>query len=159
MVSLSSKSHRLVRIVAVALLLTILSAPSSRAQQGKPVCWVDGGLKADFGSENQLRELQRYAKSGTCEVFAMTWRIKMLPQRQSLMLWDLKKQALYRIHVDAGARWERWSGATKAAILADDASDGLDLPSYSDGQGKTDASPEAAAFVKSHAPKKFDTAF
>jgi hypothetical protein len=123
------------------------------------VCWVDVGAKAEYTSGDQVRELQRQAKSKSCDVLALAWRVKPIPARQSMLLWDAKQQSLYRVHVEGSAsHWEKWSGATKDRILLDDPSDGFDLPSYSEGRGRVGLTSSAVAFVHKHAPKKFDPA-
>lgn len=129
----------------------------------KAACWVEVGLKAEYGSGDQIRDLQRYIRSTSCDLFGMAWRIRPIPARQSLLLWDAKLQVLFRVHVEgmvaSAVQWEKWTGATKERVLADDPADGFDLASYVDGRGKVGMSSEAATFVRKQAPKRFDSAF
>ena len=114
------------------------------------------GLKQMYGSYEQLQELQRLVESTGCPQLAITWRVQFLPNRRSLLLWDTERQTLVRIHVEGStASWELWTGATKAAILADDPDDGFDYASYRDGRGKVPLSDAAKAFVREQDAKTF----
>jgi hypothetical protein len=145
--------------------LSILFAVSLLAQSQVPkgVCWVEVGLKADYGSSDQVRDLQRHTKNTSCDLFGLAWRIRPIPDRQSLLFWDAKQQVLFRVHIEGkeastAVRWEKWTGATKERILADDPSDGFDLASYLEGRGKAGMSPAATSFVRKRAPGRFDAA-
>jgi len=111
-----------------------------------------------YGSFDQIRDLQQFARSNTsCAFFAITWRIRPLPNQRSLVIWDLNRQRLVRIHIDDGhARWERWTGATRRAVIADDPGDGYDYASYTNGSGPAGLSRAARTFVHSNARGVFD---
>jgi hypothetical protein len=135
----------------------------AQSQVPKGVCWVEVGFKAEYGSADQVRDLQRHTKNTSCDLFGLAWRIKPIPDRQSLLLWDAKQRVLFRVHIEGKAasatvRWEKWTGATKEGILADDPSDGFDLASYLEGRGKVGMSSAATGFVRKHAPGRFDAA-
>jgi hypothetical protein len=147
----------------VSLMLFALSLPI-QSQDAKAVCWLEVGLRAEYGSADQVRDLQRYAKTSSCDVFGLAWRIQPIPERNSLLLWDVKHQVLFRVHVEgkgpaAAVRWEKWTGAARERILADDPADGFDLASYLEGRGKVGVSSTATSFVRKQAPGKFDAAF
>jgi len=107
---------------------------------------------------DQIRDLQQFARSNTsCEFFAITWRIRPLPNRKSLVIWDINAQRLVRIHIDNGqSRWERWTGVTRRAVIADDPGDGYDYASYTNGTGPAGLSHAARTFVLAHARATFD---
>jgi hypothetical protein len=77
-----------------------------------------------------------------------------------MLLWDAKQQLVFRVHIEGGsdARWERWTGAARERVLADDSSDGFDLASYVEGLGRVGMSTNATAFVRKHASGRFDRA-
>jgi hypothetical protein len=135
----------------------------AQIQTSKAVCWIEVGARAEYGSTDQVRDLQRHVKSSSCDLLGLAWRIKPIPERESLLLWDAKQQTLFRVHVDgrgasAVVRWEKWTGAAKEKILADNPSDGFDLASYLEGRGKVGMSPAAISFVRKQAPGRFDAA-
>jgi hypothetical protein len=116
------------------------------------------GTKEDYSSSDQLRDLQRRIKGGRCDVIALAWRLKFLPGRQSLLLWDANDEVLVRVHVEgSGARWEKWGVANKARILADDPSDGFNLSPYTEGRGPKFVSQGMAGFVRKHSGGTFDS--
>jgi hypothetical protein len=109
------------------LILALFVAMQSR--RAAPACWTNVETRVTYGSSDQLRDLQRRVKSTSCHFIALAWTTKAIPTEQSLLLWEAKQQLLFRIHVEKGhARWEKWTGATREGILADDPSDGSTSP-------------------------------
>lgn len=141
-------------------LLLILATLAGLPHHPAPpdACWKDVGLKAEYGSADQLRDLQQFARSGrSCDFYAITWRIRPMPDRRSVLIWDLNRQQLVRIHIESHRpRWERWTGATRRAVLADDPGDGYDYASYTSGSGSAGVSSGARSFVRSGAGSRFD---
>ena len=141
---------------------TILLALALGVQAADPaaLCWVDRGARADYGSGEQLAELQQAFRDGTtCQVWAVTWRVQSVPRRTSLLLWDAGREELIRIHLAGGqVEWERWTGATKDRILLDEPSNGIDLPGYVRGGGRVAVSPEARDLIQKGAKGRFDEA-
>jgi hypothetical protein len=126
-------------------------------QQPDSKCWHQVGLRAEYGSFEQGQELRRLAKSTQCKFVAITWRIKLLPDRRSIMVWDVDRATLFRIHVDkaTGSVWDHWAGVTKAAIAKEDLSDGFDFQGYRTGSGKAPVTGEVREFIKKHSPSGF----
>lgn len=137
--------------MALALVLML------QAKSATIPCWTNVETRMAYSSSDQVRDLQQRVKNNSCAFVAMAWSTKAAPQQQSVLLWDPKEHLIFRIHVERGtARWEKWTGATKERILADDPADGLDQASYSDGTGRAGLSAAAVAFIKKHAPRRFD---
>lgn len=137
------------------LILALLGVPRHAPATA---CWKDAGRQAEYGSADQIRDLQQFARSNTsCAFFAITWRIRPLPNRRSLVVWDLDGQRLVRIHIEGGQpRWERWTGVTRRAVIADDPDDGYDYTSYTSGRGPAGLPAAAKRFVRSNARAVFD---
>ena len=99
--------------------LLLLGNPTVAQQQSG--CWVDQGIKDLYSSYQQIQDLQRVARSGDCEVLAISWQVRLRPDRHSLMLWDSNREMVVRLHVEgSGATWESWRGVDRSHILTDD---------------------------------------
>ena len=136
-------------LIAVAMLGQTNAAPSE--------CWIRLPSRPQFTAAEQVRALQSRITSSSCDVAGVTWAAA--PARHALLLWESTSQTLWRVTVDgATARWERWGGASKARILADDPADGFTLGAHTEGKGRAPMSPAAGGFVKQQAPGTFDEA-
>jgi hypothetical protein len=119
-------------------------------------CWVDVGQKDMYGSYDQGVELQGMAESRDCPLLAITWRLKMMPNRRSLLIWDADKQTLVRIHVQgSSADWESWTEVSKDRLLAEDMGDGFDFAGYQMGEGRAPCSTEARQFIRENDGRTF----
>ena len=80
--------------------------------------------------------MQNRVKAGGCEVIGLAWTTTAAPSQESVLLWEAKPQTLWRLTMDRqGPRWEKWGGASRERILADNAADGFTLGAYESGQG------------------------
>lgn len=141
-------------IVGLICFVTFFLTESAEAK-----CLVDIGKKEQtaYGSDQQVSGLQNLIKSkSTCDVMALRWKTQ-LPERvqQNILILDIKNKQLLRIKLipelkDFSYRWEMWSGATRDQILADDPSDGFDLPGFvaSNPNQKPPLSPRIIDFLK-----------
>jgi len=122
------------------------------------VCWASLGPRAEYAASDQLRDLQARLKSGGCDAIGAAWSTKA-PVQQNLILWDGKQETLWRVTVEKQAvRWEKWAGATRERVLADNPADGFTLGGRTSGTGRAAISPAAGGFVKQQAPGTFDAA-
>jgi hypothetical protein len=92
------------------------------------------------------------------------WRTRILPRQRSLILWDVDRQTLTRVHIQSEggtpvSMWEQWSGVSREAIDAEDLDDGFDFGSYRDGRGSASLPAAAQAFVQRYAPGVFTAAY
>jgi hypothetical protein len=145
----------MVGTILFSLLLNAQSPPPPAA-----LCWIDRGNRPDYGTTEQLHELQQAFRDGTsCQVWGVTWRESSVPRRTSFLLWDGGREELLRVAVEDGVvYWERWRGATKDRILLEDPADGIDLPGYVRGSGPAVVSPEARDLIQQGAKGRFDSA-
>jgi hypothetical protein len=136
-------------LLAVALIGQGHVAPDS--------CWTKMAARAAYSASDQVRDLQSRLAAGACDVVGLTWATTGKPPQESVLLWESRLQTLWRLTMEArGPRWEKWSGASRARILADNPADGFTLGAYTQGQGRAATSLPAGAFVKQHAPGTFD---
>jgi hypothetical protein len=125
--------------------------------QAHDACWTKIAARPEYSAADQVRDLQGRVKAGGCEVIGLAWETTAKPSQQSVLLWESKPQTLWRLTIDAGGpRWEKWSGATNAQILADSPADGFTLGAYTQGKGRAATTTSAGGFVKQHAPRTFD---
>jgi hypothetical protein len=138
-----------------AVLIAI--AMSGQAPPAPAACWTTLPSRPQFTAADQVRELQARIQATTCDVVGLSWTAS--PKEQGLLLWESKPQTLWRVTmVGQAARWEKWSGANKTRILADNPADGFSLGAATQGKGRAGISPSAGGFVKQHAPGTFDAA-
>lgn len=136
-------------LFAVALIGQAHDAPGS--------CWTKIAARPEYSAADQVRDLQSRLKTSGCDVVGLTWATTAKPPQESVLLWESKPQTLWRLTMDArGPRWEKWIGATKERILADNPADGFTLGAYTEGKGRAATSLPAGGFVKQHAPGTFD---
>jgi hypothetical protein len=122
-------------------------------------CWTKIAPRPQYSASDQVRDLQGRIKSGGCDVIGLAWTTRGAPAQESALVWESKPQTLWRLKVDKqGPEWEKWSGATRERILADNPADGFTLGAYSQGKGRSAMTPSAGGFVKQHAPGTFDAA-
>ena len=115
-------------LFVAALIGQTAAAPAS--------CWTKIAPRTQFGAPDQVRDLQTRVKAGGCEVIGLAWTTTAAPSQESVLLWEAKPQVLWRLTMDRqGPRWEKWAGASKERILADNAADGFTLGAYSQGKG------------------------
>ena len=120
-------------------------------------CWTKVAARPDYTASDQVRDLQSRVKVSGCEVVGLAWATTAKPPQESVLLWESKPQTLWRLTMDRqGPRWEKWSGASKERILADNPGDGFTLGAFSQGKGRAATSTSAGGFVKQHAPGTFD---
>jgi hypothetical protein len=150
-----------------AILLEILLASSLAGTPWQSsACWQNKGQRELYGSYEQVIDLQNSVKATKCALLALSWRIVMPGggTRRSFLLWDSAAQTLARVHIESGGPqgrdvyWDKWTGATREQILADDPSDGFDLGRYSTGRGRVVLSSKQRAFVRRNAGNRFDVA-
>jgi len=144
-------------LLAAALVVSVPARTQAQDEPAAATCWQDEGPQAvgAFNSDAQLALLKSQAAS-SCAMFGATWRENFpYGERFGYLLWDPSEGVLWRLHTGLMPSWERWSGATRAAIQADDASDGMDLPGYRDGAGEGNLSAAVNAFWREHAPDRF----
>jgi hypothetical protein len=136
-------------LIAVAIIGQANAAPDA--------CWTKLPSRPQFTAADQVRNLQAHIKSAACDVVGLAWTTS--PTQQGLLLWEAKPQTLWRLTMDGpAARWEKWAGASRARLLADNPADGFTLGVYTQGKGRAEISPSAGGFVKQHAPGTFDAA-
>jgi hypothetical protein len=136
-------------LLAVALIGQAHDAPGN--------CWTTIPARSEYSAADQVRDLQSRLKTGACDAVGLTWATTAKPPQHSVLLWDSKADTLWRLTMDAsGPRWEKWAGATRARILADNPADGFTLGAYTQGKGRAATSLPAGGFVKQHAPGTFD---
>jgi hypothetical protein len=134
-------------LIAVAIIGQANAAPDA--------CWTKLPSRPQFTAADQVRNLQAHIKSAACDVVGLAWTTS--PTQQGLLLWEAKPQTLWRVTMDGqAARWEKWAGASKARLLADNPADGFTLGASSQGKGRAATSTSAGGFVKQHAPGTFD---
>jgi hypothetical protein len=139
------------------LAVLIALALTGQANAVPPACWTRITSRPQFTAAQQVRELQGRIKSASCDVIGVTWTTS--PSEHGLLLWESKPQTLWRVTMAGqAARWERWSGASTARLLADEPADGFTLGANTQGKGRAAISPSAGGFVKQHAPGTFDAA-
>ena len=138
-----------------ALLFVAALIGQTQAAPGK--CWTKVAPRAQYGASDQVRDLQNRVKAGGCEVIGLAWTTTAAASQESVLLLETKPQTLWRLTMDRqGPRWEKWGGASREGILADNAADGFTLGAYSQGKGRAATSTSAGGFVKQHAPGTFD---
>lgn len=133
-------------------ILLLLMAGYSPAQQEQSKCWRDTGTKDLYSSFQQVEDIQQLAKAGECEVLAITWQVKLLPERHNLMLWDSREQEMVRIQVDASdVNWEVWGPVSRSDILTRDPVDLCEYVKRQAGQGRAPLSEAARGLVRANA--------
>ena len=105
-----------------------------------------------FGSYEQLQYIQNEIKKNNCSFIQMTWQTKTFQgaKMNRILALDLKEGVLMRARgAVAGMKpsWEFWYGFSTQDVLADDPSDGFDLPNYT------------TSFDKSKLSKKLNKVF
>ncbi|UCD24548.1 MAG: hypothetical protein JSW51_01115 [Gemmatimonadota bacterium] len=81
-------------------------------------------------------------------MLAITWQMRLRPDRHSLMLWDSKQETVVRLHVeDSAATWESWRGVDRSHMLTDDPAKEFDYASHDTGENKAPLSGTAGQFV------------
>jgi hypothetical protein len=74
-----------------------------------------------YSSFQQVEDLQRFARARSCEIIAITWQVKLLPERYSLMLWDSGTEEVVKIQVEiSDVKWEAWKGVSRGDLLTRD---------------------------------------
>jgi hypothetical protein len=122
-------------------------------------CWTSIAPRPQYSASDQVRDLQGRIKTTRCDVVGLAWTTAGGTAQQLAIVWESKLQTLWRLTVDKqGPRWEKWSGATRERILADNPADGFTLGPYIQGKGRSAISLPAGGFVKQHAPGTFDAA-
>lgn len=138
------------------LLLAVALIGQSSANPGR--CWTSLSSRPQYAAPDQVRDLQGRVKAGGCEVIGLAWT-SAAPVQHLLLLWDAKEQTLWRLKIEGqSSRWEKWSGASRERILADNAADGFTLGTSSQGKGRAAMTISAGRFVTQHAPGTFDAA-
>ena len=139
-------------LAAVALVLQTHAAAAPAA------CWSSLGSRPAYSASDQVRDFQTRLKAGGCDVIGVAWSTTT-PAQQGLILWEGKQEILWRVTVEKQTvRWEKWAGASRQRILADNPADGFTLGVRSQGRGRATITPAAGGFVKQHAPGTFDAA-
>jgi hypothetical protein len=123
------------------------------AVEAEAACWRAFGKRpAPFGSDLQVRNLQRLVRSGKCRFYGMSWQTRDFSSgpTTSVLVYDTKHGTMYRVHHDPGVldSWNKWTGVTTAALLADKPWDGFDCGYFSSGTGWVEAPAEVIAFVR-----------
>jgi len=137
----------------VAILLFLASPYASQQQSA---CWVNQGVQDLYSSYQQIQDLQRVAKAGECEILAISWQVRLRPERHSLMLWDSGQDLVVRIHVEGSAvTWESWRGVDRSHILTDDPARGFDYASHGSGEGGAPLAGDARKFLAENADDAF----
>jgi hypothetical protein len=137
-------------------ILLLLMAGYSPLQQSQSNCWRDTGIKDLYSSFQQVEDIQQLATAGRCDVLAITWQVKLLPERHNLMLWDSEKQEMVRIQVDASdVRWEVWGPVTRGDILTRDPVDLCEYVKRQAGEGRAPLSDAARGLIRANASDIF----
>ena len=110
-------------LLAVALI--------GQAHETAASCWTKVAARPEYTASDQVRDLQSRVKVSGCEVVGLAWTTTAKPPQESVLLWESKPQTLWRLTMDRqGPRWEKWSGASKERILADNPADGFTLGAF-----------------------------
>jgi hypothetical protein len=81
-----------------------------------------------MGSSEQVRAVQNLVKDG-CPFVVLKWQFPDNVKNNNLLIADLKEGKLFRFKMrPEGYRWEAWRDFSREQLLADEASDGWDLP-------------------------------
>ncbi len=97
-----------------------VAALIGQTQAAPASCWTKIAPRAQYSASDQIRDLQIRVKAGGCEVIGLAWTTTAAPSQESLLLWEAKPQTLWRLTMDRqGPRWEKWGGASRERILAD----------------------------------------
>lgn len=114
------------------------------------------GLRAAFGSDEQVAELKKQASAHPKDDFlAITWSISMTDKSvvESLLFYDRTSKTLWRAKsVRVGSdrlkpQWVGWSDVNDEKIQALKEADGFELPGFHTGDGPVPLSEDAAAFL------------
>lgn len=133
-------------------ILLLLMAGYSPLQQDQPTCWRDIGTKELYSSFQQVEDIQQLAKADECEVLAITWQVKLLPERHNLMLWDSKNQEMVRVQLDASdVNWEVWEPVSRGDILTRDPVDLCEYVKRQAGEGRAPLSEAARGLIRVNA--------
>jgi hypothetical protein len=144
------------------LLLAVALIAQSSVEPAR--CWTSVSGRPQYTAADQVRDLQSLVKAGGCDVVGLAWTsaapaAPAAPAQHLVVLWDAKEQILWRLKMEGQSpRWEKWSGASKERILADNPADGFTLGTFSQGKGRAAMTTSAGGFVKQHAPGTFDAA-
>jgi len=139
----------------VELLLAFALVGQSQADG----CWTKVAPRPQYSASDQVRDLQSRIKTAGCDVVGLAFTTTGATAQESALVWESKPQTLWLLRVDKqGPRWEKWSGATRERILADNPADGFTLGTHTQGKGRSAMSLPAGGFVKQHAPGTFDAA-
>lgn len=125
------------KVFALAAAVALL--PGTALADG---CFRDLKSQGMFGSTEQVSAIQALAK-GKCGIVGLTWRIETPFVRKTLLVADLERGEMVRLKVDPASRpWESWKGFTREQLLADDPSDGFDLPGFVSSKGERPSVPK-----------------
>lgn len=134
--------------LAAALLLNALTPISHTpdVQGRREACFASIGVRAYFGSAEQLRELQKRVKTSDARTCPQVGFRFTAGPRTATVLYDRTTRSIVRVgrwQGESRPRWEYWSGATDASILQDDPDDGFDAGQYHEGVGTEGLVPTA----------------
>ena len=142
------------QLLAVLLLLAVPLTP----QHSGP-CWVDQGTQDLYSSYQQIQDLQRVARSTQCEIIAVTWRVRMRPDRASMIMWEERGEVVLLLHVEgATTDWESWRGVDRSHILTDDPAKRFDYALHDSGKGAAPLSDTAQQLIKESSGDAFAAA-
>ena len=124
--------------------------PHPAANASGRECVRDRGLLSEYGSREQLIELQQWTPAMACDVYAIAYRHRAYPAEQRLLVLDAQSGTLYRFGraASGGTAWERWSSVSPATLAADDPNDGIDAGRYDLGTGPLDLSGSVTTFLQ-----------
>lgn len=113
-------------------------------------------MKELYSSFQQVEDIQQLAKAQECEVLAITWQVKLLPERHNLMLWDSKRQEMVRVQLDAtDVKWEVWATVSRSDILTRDPVDLCEYVKKQAGEGRAPLSDAARGLIRVNAGSIF----
>ncbi|MEJ2238446.1 MAG: hypothetical protein P8X82_09135 [Gemmatimonadales bacterium] len=134
----------------------LLVAGYSPLQLDQSTCWRDTGMKELYSSFQQVEDIQQLAKAQECEVLAITWQVKLLPERHNLMLWDSKRQEMVRVQLDAtDVKWEVCATVSRGDILTRDPVDLCEYVKKQAGEGRAPLSDAARGLIRVNAGSIF----
>ncbi len=146
-----------VSMTLVTLLLLLVSFSPTQDEQSE--CWRDVGIKDLYSNFQQVEDLQRFARAHRCQVLAITWQVKLLPERYSLMLWDSGTQEVVKIQVEiSDVKWETWKSVSRNDLLTQDPVDLCQQVTKQTGEGRAPLSEAAIGLVRVNAGDRFAAA-
>jgi hypothetical protein len=141
----------------VTLLLLLIGYPAT--QHDPTECWRDAGIKDLYSSFQQVEDLQRFARARSCDVMAITWQVKLLPERYSLMLWDSGTNEVVKIQVEiSDVTWEVWKGVSRGDLITRDPVDLCEYVTKRTGEGRAPLSDAARGLIRVNAGAIFGPA-